>query len=88
MVGISGLHRLRTDKIELYGFSLTLEGFIVNGFVYNPVSKSIKMPGCSFQGKRVPLVKAFGVHVKRLQARLDDAITKWKAQELNDGIDD
>jgi hypothetical protein len=68
--------KLRRQKgtLERYGFSIGLGGFIVNGFVWFRQSNSIRMPSCQFAGKRHPLVKAYGIHIKRLRTRLERMI--------------
>lgn len=71
-VRIHKLHRLETQA-ELWGFSLGMHGYFINGCVYNRQTGSIRMPGCRFQeGKRkVSLVKVGGMQVKYLRQRLE-----------------
>lgn len=85
MVTVTGLNRLKT-KHAMYGFSITLGGFIVNGFTYNPTNGSIRMPAWNFNGKNVPVVKAYGIHIKRLREQLDKLLNK--SEDIRDGVDD
>lgn len=56
---------------HLYLFNLSLEGFIVNGFVYSADSGAVLMPTVYRGGKRLRVVKAFGIQVKRLKVMLE-----------------
>lgn len=62
------------DK-NLYSFNLSLEGFLINGFVFNADTGSVLPPArLNKNGRKVPLVKAFGIHWKRLQKLVQQEI--------------
>ena len=45
----------------------------------------MKMPSCTFKGKRVPLVKTYGAQINRLRKQIDAAIELAKGDQS--GID-
>ena len=73
---LSGQVRVADNSLQLispglYRFSITMGGFIVNGFTYSATSRQIRMPSCNYGSGPKKLVKAFGIHVVRLRDRIE-----------------
>ena len=68
------------DK-RLFRFNLGLSGFIINGFLYNADSGSISSPSFKVNGRRVVIVKGFGIHWKRLGVLLAAAVSALPVDE-------
>jgi hypothetical protein len=69
------LHRIaKYPDRQLWAFNLGLEGFIVNGFVFNAETGSIMSPVYKMGGKSIRIVKGFGIHWKRLKQLLLEEI--------------
>lgn len=76
---LSGQVRVADNSLQLispglYRFSITLGGFIVNGFTYSSQSRQIRMPTCNYGSGPRKLVKAFGIHVQRLRDRIEQEL--------------
>lgn len=82
---IVNLHRLK-NHTHLWSFSLSMGGFLINGFVYNPQNKAL-LPPTSASGRRV-VVPIGGVHINRLRARIEAKIEEAKMIEVYDSSPD
>ena len=72
-MNIKAIRRIVADK-EMYAFSLAMNGFIINGFLYSRQSGAVLMPYTTIGGKKIHLVKGFGMQIKRLKLRLEEII--------------
>lgn len=68
-------------KKRLFRFNLGLGGFIVNGFLYNADTGSVSSPSFKVNGRRVVIVKGFGIHWKRLGVLLAAAVSALPADK-------
>jgi len=77
MMKIVSLRRVtKYPDRRLYSFSLVLTPFIINGFLFNADKGAILSP-TNFQRKRI--VRAHGIHWKRLQALLYVEVERYEA---------
>jgi hypothetical protein len=61
----------------LYSFTAVLEGFLVNGFLYNAETGSIAPPqGLHAKGRSHRMVNAFGVHWNRMRDMVKKELTE------------
>lgn len=79
--GLSGQVRIADKSLSriegvdgVWRFSITMGGFIVNGFTYSEKKRQIRMPTCNYGSGPRKLVRAFGIHVKRLRDRIEQEI--------------
>ena len=76
-VARNSLKRLNPN---LWRFSITMGGFIVNGFTYNEQNRRVMPPTCDYGNGQRRLVRAFGIHVIRLRDKIEEQI-----KEIEDG---
>jgi hypothetical protein len=85
---IAQLHRIeKYPDRRLYSFSLSVGGFIINGFVFSADTGAILSPTTlDARGRRVRIVKGFGIHWKRLRALVEAEVAQLEMQaaSLND----
>lgn len=74
---VVNLHRIQSKTgRELWAFSLVLEGFIVNGFLFNAVTNSLIPPMTTYHsGKFRRVVNSFGAQWLRLRKLVQQTIT-------------
>jgi hypothetical protein len=78
---VVGLRRIESYPHKLlYQFNLALAGFIINGFVYNAESGSVMAPSYRINGRRIRVVKAFGMQWKRLKLLLVQELASRQVQ--------
>jgi hypothetical protein len=82
-IRIMGLRPSRSNP-DMLSFGVGFfDGFLFNGFTYNQISGAILPPTQHYAGKKIPLVKAFPVHWKRLRGMIEEEIRRLNAERTD-----